>query len=63
MSTLRLPDLKVGACSGLTLHFDKLSVLSPSASSSGPRGMPKEASLLYPPSKAGLGAAERVKLF
>ena len=50
LSTLRLPGLKAVACSGLTLHFDRLSVLS----------LPKEATLLYPPSKAGLGAAEWV---
>jgi len=59
MSTLRLPGLKPMAClrpelrprgSGLTLHFDKLSVLS----------LPKEAVLFYP-SKAGLGTAEWIK--
>jgi hypothetical protein len=52
MSTLRLPSINAGAClrpelrprgSGLTLHFDKLSVLS----------MPKEAALLNPAFKGG----------
>ena len=38
-STLRLPSLKARACSGLTLHFDKLSVLS----------LSKEAVLYTPP--------------
>ena len=43
LSTLRLPGLKAVACSGLTLHFDRLSVLS----------LPKEATLLYPAFKGG----------
>ena len=52
-STLRLPGLKAVAClrpelrprgSGLTLHFDKLNVLS----------LPKEAALLYPSFKGGV---------
>jgi len=38
MSTLRLPGLEAKACSGLTLHFDRLSVLS----------LPKEAALSHP---------------
>jgi len=38
--------------SGLTLHFDRLSVLS----------LSKEAALLYPAFKAGFGAAEWVNL-
>jgi hypothetical protein len=38
MSTLRLPSINAGTRSGLTLHFDKLSVLS----------VPKEAAISSP---------------
>jgi hypothetical protein len=43
-----LSGLKAGACSGLILHFDKLSVLS----------LPKEVPLLTPSLRAELGTIE-----
>ncbi len=43
MSTLRLPGLKAWACSELTLHFGKISVLS----------LSMEAALLNPALKGG----------
>ena len=44
------PSIDTGACSRLTLNFDKLSVLS----------VPKEAVLYTPTLRAELSAAERV---
>jgi hypothetical protein len=45
----RVPFFRLVLPLKLTLRFDGLSVLSPSASSSGPRGLPTEAASLTPP--------------
>jgi len=53
MSTLRFPAINDGVHSGLTLHFDRLSVLI----------LSKEALLYTPLWKEVLGAVEWVKSF